>query len=510
MTAQSAGTSQRTVNRAHVTLAGSMFGGALAVGTEILCARYLGTRLYGIYALALILARAGETISIWGLQVATLRYLSIYLDRKERGYVLGTIGAALLLPLAVGSGLAIALWTFASRIAHGLFGNGDAAPFIRAMALSIPLLGLTEVMGIVTRAFGKHGYYVFIRNLVPPIAFFSLVALITLLKANPLLIAAAFAVAYLLGAVVGVVCVLKAGGRDLFMEHPVFPFRALYGYALPILLNTLLYLALSWTNVLMLGALSNEEQVGIFRACFQFVMPFTMVVVAFNASVGHLYPLLSTPERREELSLLSSKTTRWMFALALGGFLVIALNRHDLLLLMGPAFRSGADALLVLALGQAVMVYGSDAGFLLMLSGRQKVEFVNALVGAVLNIALCVAWIPAYGSVGAAAASSVAVVVISGLRFVEVRRIMGIHPSGRSSLDITAVAILTALAVWSAASYFHMGEGSGAVYLIARILSVFGIFGVGVLALEARRYTGTDSESFGPSALVLIRGIFRG
>jgi O-antigen/teichoic acid export membrane protein len=499
------------LDRARITLIGSMIGGALAVTSEILCARYLGTRTYGIYALALIMARAGETISVWGLQIATLRYLSIYLDQNDRRYVLGTIGASLLLPLLVGSALATLLWVCAPALAHGVFGNDGATSFIRAMALSIPLLGLTEVMGIITRGFGKAGYYVVIRNVVPPVSFFGLVLLITLVEADPLSIAGAFCVSYLMATFVGVACILKVGGPDLIRQKPLFPFLDLYKYALPILLNTLLYLALSWTNILILGAMHNEEQVGVFRACFLFVMPFTMIMVAFNAAVGHLYPLLSTPDRREELAALTDKTTRWMSALVLGGLLVIALNRHDLLRLMGPDFRSGGDALLVLALGQTVMVYGSNAGYLLMLSGRQNVELLNAFVGAALNIALCVAWIPTYGSVGAAAASSVAVVVISVLRFVQVERLMRVHTVVWSYVGTLAPAILTAVLIWSASSYLNLGEGSGTMYLLIRILLTLSIFGVGVLAWEARGPNiAAARQALGFSALIVIRGLFRG
>jgi O-antigen/teichoic acid export membrane protein len=466
------------LGRAHITLTGSIVGGILGFAAEILCARYLGTQTYGMYAFALVLASAGETISTWGLHVAALRYLSLYRDQNEPRYVLGTIGASLLPPLLIGALLATVLWTLAPMLADRLLGDTNAIRFIRVMALSIPALGLTEVMGYITRGFGEAKYYVVIRNLVSPVAFLVMVSLIAHFKANPLFIAGAFGISYLLAALVGLGCVVRVGGVQLFREQPVFPFAALYAYALPIFLNTVLYLMMGWINFLILSSQHHEEQIGIFRASVQFVMPFTMITAACNAAVGHLYPSLTKHDQRQELVVLVDKTTRWMCTLALGMLLVIAQNRHDLMLLMGTGFRSGGSVLLVLALGQTAVCYGSSAGFLLVLSGRQKVELFNAVSVALLNVVLSVAWIPTHGSIGAAAASSVSCLVISVLRVVEVDRLMGVHTLRLSYIKTLALAALIGLVISQASSYLHVGEGTGTANLAIRMLFTVGVFGI--------------------------------
>lgn len=453
-----------------------MLGGVLAIFNEMLCARFLGVHMYGLYALALVLARVGETVSVFGLPVATLRYLSIYRDQNQPRYVLGTIGATLLPPLLLGTVLATIVWLMAPILAQDIFRDASAAQYIQGMAFVIPLLALSEIMGVITRGFGHAGYYVVMRNFVPPVVFLCLLLLIRLFKTDPLWITGAFCVAYLMATLVGVVSIFKVVGRDLFRVIPIFPFRALYTYSLPILLNTVLYLVIGLTGILLLGILQKGDQVGIYRACMLFVIPFDMILIAFNASVGNLYPVLDNNNRREELADLVDKTTRSMSVLALGVLLVIIFNRHDLLLLMGPDFVGGANTLVMLAFAHAALCCVGSAGFLLVISGRQKVETINVASVAVLNVILNLILIQYYGSLGAAIAICISSVLISVLRVVQVKRMMGIQTLRRTFFKILVLAISVALIIYALSIYLPIGEGRGIIGMVIRIGFILALF----------------------------------
>lgn len=464
------------LRRANITLIGSAAGGVLAIVNEVLCARYLGVNTYGLYALALIIARVSESVSSLGLPVGALHHVSIWRDRKQPRLLLGTIWASLLPPLLIGLLFAALLWALAPALARDVFDNPRAAPFIRVMALAIPFMGLSEVMGVITRGFGHAGYYVLVRNVVPPVVFMVLLLSITSLRAEPAWVGGAFGAAYLVAALTGMVCLVKVGGRALFRERPQFPFRALYAYSAPVLLNNMLYLVIACAPILMLGVLQTDREVGIFRACMQIVIPFDMFVMAFNAAVGHLYPVLHSNGRRDELAALVERTTRWMSLPALGLLLVITLDRHDLLGLMGPDFVSGGQALLVLAFGHAILCATGSAGFLLVMSGRQVYETLNAAVAAALCVALGLALIGTQGAVGAAFATTMACLLISVLRVVQVRRLMDIRIVGRPLAVILALAGATAVAISVASAYLPVGEGRGIPGLLVRVALVTALF----------------------------------
>jgi O-antigen/teichoic acid export membrane protein len=456
------------LQRAQITLFGSAIGGVLAIVNEIICARYLGVNTYGLYAFALVLARIAEVISAVGLPVATLHFVSVYRDQKLPRKVLGVILSSLLPPFLIGGAFMLVLWSVAPVLANAIFDNANVVPYIRAMAVAVPFMGLSEVLGVITRGFGHAVYYVVIRSLVPPVVFFCALSVLTISKGDPHLIPAGFALGMMAAVVVGVAAVLKVGGLGLFRLRPELPLRTLYGYSFPVLLNTLMYLVVVCTPILLLGVMQGDKEVGIYRACLQIVIPFDMVLIAFNAAVGHLYPVLERNNRREELALLVRRITLWMSSLALAMLLGVALNRHDLMGLMGPDFVAGANTLAVLALGHALLCCIGSAGYLLVMSGRQRYETTNAIYGAALAIVLNYLLIPPFGTLGAAGATALSCLLVCVMRVYQVKRLMDINVVRMSLGRIAALSMATALAVLLASDYLPIGEGGGIASFILR------------------------------------------
>ncbi len=446
---------------AHITLFGSGLGGILAIVNEIICARYLGVGTYGLYAFALIVARIAEGISTLGMPVGALHFLAIHRDQNQPQLVWGTVIAAVLPPLVIGCVFSGTLWSVAPWLASSIFGDVAAAPYIRAMALAIPFMGLSEVLGVVTRGFGHSAYYVVVRSLVPPTVFLISLLLISSHHAEPSWIPGAFCLAYALATCAGVMAVRRVGGAALFRLRPTLPFKALYGYSLPVLMNQLLYLVVACTPILLLGAMQSDKDVGIFRACMQLVIPFDMVVIAFNAAAGNHYAVLEHTQKRAELAALVERITGFMAPLAMAWLLILVLNRQELLLLMGPDFVSGALTLAVLALGHATLCTVGTAGYLLVMSGRQRYETFNAAIAAVVCLVLNLVLIRWFSSLGAAIATAITCLLISALRILQVWRLTGIKILQPSLLRVVAIALAAAGAVAAASALLTDGARAG-------------------------------------------------
>lgn len=456
------------LRRARITLLGSGIGGVLAIVNEVICARYLGLNTYGLYAFALVLARIAEVIAAIGLPVATLHFVSVYRDQNQPRRVLGTILASLLPPFLIGGCFTALLWFFAPALAVSIFDNTKAVPYIRALAVAIPFMGLSEVLGVITRGFGHAIYYVVIRSLVPPLVFLVMLLMITVYQYDARWIPAAFSLAMMVACGVGVAAVIKVGGHHLFRQRPQPSYRELYGYSFPVLLNSLMYLVVACTPILLLGVMHSDKEIGIYRASMQIVIPFDMVLIAFNAAVGHLYPVLERNNRREELVKLVERITLWMSSLAFAMVLAVAVNRHDLMRLMGPEFVAGANTLALLALGHALLCCIGSAGYLLVMSGRQQYETTNAVYAAAAAIVLNVMLIPSYGSIGAAGATALACLLVSVLRVYQVKRLMDIRIVRPSLVRIGVLTLATGLAMLLASNYLPIGDGSGIVALVLR------------------------------------------
>lgn len=465
------------LRRAGITLIGGALGAGVAILNEVLCARYLGIHAYGMYALALVMARIAEIVSIMGLPVAALHHIPLYRDRGEHDHVHGTIWAAGIPPLVNGLILAALLWWLAPRLATDVFDSPASESYIRVMAMAIPWMAMSELLGTLTRAFGHAAYYVVVRNLVPPLLFLGSLTLIIAVQGDRLWVGRAFGAAYLAATLVGLACVWKIGGPRVFGVRPRFELRALYAYSSPVLVNNVLYLVIACTAIILLGVLRTDREVGVFRACMQIVIPFDMLVMALNAAVGHIYPVLAGRRQHEELAGLVRTVSGRMSVMAVGLFLLVVFNRHDLLWLMGPNFVEGAGVLALLALGQAIQACAGTAGYLLVMGGWQRQETHAAAITAAACIVMNLLLIPAYGAMGAAVATMASGILFSGLRIFRVRKQIGIGIGGSTAVRAIAAGALTALVTVGLTTYLPLGEGNGILVMLIRTAMVGLLFG---------------------------------
>ncbi len=484
------------LGRAGITLGGVAVGGVLVIVNEVLAARFLGTRLYGLYALGFVFAKIGELLTLFGLRIGVLRFLPIYRSRGQDDRVLGTMLASISLSAVVGSALVVVVWLLAPWLAYDVFKKPDVLPYLRLFSLAIPFMGLSEILGVITRAYGHAVYYSIIRHFVSPVTYLIGLIVVITLRADPRWIAVACTAAYFMATMTGILCVAKVCGRAIWRLRPAFPFRVLYTYSFLIMVNTFLYLVLGGTDILMLGALTDAGHVGVYRGAMQLVVIFDMIVIAFNAATAHLYAVFAKEKRREELKQAYGTVTRWLGMLAVPTFLIIVLNRRDLLSLLGRNFTVGAGALLILAVGQLIKCCLGSTGFLLVISGRQKLETLDASVGVVLNVVLNLLLIPRYGIVGAAAATTTSHVVMNVLRLMQVRRHFGLATLQYSLFRPLLVAAAVALVVLPAAWLAGVNEGTGLVNMGLRLVVTAGLLAIGMWSLALRGKERADFRLF--------------
>jgi O-antigen/teichoic acid export membrane protein len=80
---------------------------------------------------------------------------------------------------------------------------------------------------------------------------------------------------------------------------------------------------------------------------------------------------------------------------------------ESILRLFGPDFTNGAPMLRLLSIGQFINVGTGSVGYLLMMTGHERIFSLNITLATVVNLCLCFWLIPAMGSFGAAIATAV-------------------------------------------------------------------------------------------------------
>jgi len=457
------------IGHASITLTGSALGGVLVLIDEVVAARFLGVETYGLYALAFMLAKIGEIIAVFGLPISVLHFLPVHLSRSEKGLALGTIVGGALLPLVAGSLFASGVWLLAPFLASVVFAEPRAVDYIQNLALAIPLLALSDFFGQVARGFGRALPYIVIRNLTPPLCYLPVLLYLWHIGGPQIAVTYGVVGAYLVGTLVGLAFVARLVSTRIGPVKPIFELRRLYTYAVPIVLNAIVSLAIVWTDLFLLGVFTKTETVGVYRGCMQIVIVFDLVMSACAASTAPIYPVLISEQRREELRDTFLAAVHLATLIATPLFLVILLNGRDILGLLGPQFRTGAAALSILAFGHLVKVSFGAATVLLILGGKQALEARNGALAAAINLVLNLLLIPQLELLGAALATATSLIVLSLLRIVQIRRSFEIETADKAILRVFFVTVPIAVSWYVLSRLIGIGQGTGDGNLILRL-----------------------------------------
>jgi O-antigen/teichoic acid export membrane protein len=445
------------------TLAGRGLGDGLAFVTQFLIATSVGAEAFGLYVLASGVVRIAEIVARLGPHAGGMRFVSLH--RQHRGEIRWIVAAAVGIAVAVGTLGAGALWAGSTWLAGTVFGKPPLADVLRWLAPAVPAVAGLHVAAGLLQGFHTMTHSVLARHVVQPVAYVGLVALGTALGWGLGGIAAAFVVSNLLGGVTAVATLGRlmpgaGGGRA--------PARvgALLRYSIPLLLVGVFQYLLAWIDTLVLGALSEAAEVGVYRVAVQLSLLMTAFQVATNSIYAPVAAEIHAAAEIGRLGALLRTATRWVSFGAVPVFVALVLAGGEALRFFGPDYaRRGWEPLLVIATGQLVHCLTGGVGFTLTMTGRQRLEALNTAALVVLNVGLSLALVPRLGALGAAIASAGALSLVNVVRVLQVWRLYRIWPFGS---DVLAVLAPVAVAL-GAAPLLHSAADPAATALVTAL-----------------------------------------
>jgi O-antigen/teichoic acid export membrane protein len=140
---------------------------------------------------------------------------------------------------------------------------------------------------------------------------------------------------------------------------------------------------------------------------------------------------------------------KWIITLSLPLFFVAILFCKSLLQLSGASFVGAWPLLVVSAIGSMVNAATGSVGYMLLMTGHQKVSFFNSSLSVILNIILGVLLIPRFGAMGTALGTTITLVLMNIIRFFEVHFLLKLYPYNRDVLKPLGAACLSTLLVES-------------------------------------------------------------
>ncbi len=437
---------------AGIVFLGTMAGNALRYVFQVLAARGLGAERFGLFVLGLTVFTLFETAALIGLPQGVLRFAALHHGANEPGRVKGAIRTSLRLAAASGAAWGLALAALAPLLAAILGRRRGLVPVLIVFASLLPFSAATTVLLAGLQALRAIRAKIVAGEIVEPSARAAGAAAALVSGWGRSGVLGAYAAGTLLS--------FGAAWRSLRRAFPpiagpsaVDPElrRTILSYSWPFVFVQIVNFLVLNMDTIVLGLVKTPADVGVYGAAQKTALLCSVVLLSFNALLA---PVVADFYHRRKLSDVEHVyqiVSQWSLTFTLpAGLLVIGLAR-PVLGLFGPSFPAGAPALRIAAFGWIVHSILGSSSTILAMSGRSRLNLVNAAVILPFNIGLAIVLIRGWGLAGAALATSLSLVGIDGLASAEVFRLEGWHPFRTGDLKPLAAGA-AAIAIMSGGS----------------------------------------------------------
>ena len=165
-------------------------------------------------------------------------------------------------------------------------------------------------------------------------------------------------------------------------------------------LATLCNLAFNTIDMLMLGVMSNPQQVGLYSAAYRIL---NQVLVTYYMLTQVLYPQLARQNQQQRIRMLRPQILLFLLGAGIGiAALLSAVRRPILTILFGHQFLPATLLLLLLAWAIPFDFLTSYLSNAYIAWGMERKILICTIIAAGSNVVLNFIWIPVYGAAAAA------------------------------------------------------------------------------------------------------------
>ena len=464
---------RKVAKEASISFGGMGMGSLFRYLFSIMMARWLGPQMLGIYSLGNAITRIGEIFGIMGLDNGVLRYVSREKEKNDnvRNSIYSSIKMGFISSIFIG----LLLYFSSDWIVLNLF-NEDTflSTVIKVYALTLPFTVTTLIASFATQGFKILKYKVFVNQIVNPFTLLLTMILsyvffgVNVAILAPTVVSAVIGFFLILHYLNGFVDVSVSKVLNAKFDNKILRF------SLPLMFVSAIGIIMHWTDIIMLGILKDAKDVGLYHPVERTAGLIRMILFAFASIFAPLFSQYFHEKNQTKMLEVFQLSTKWILLTSLPLFIFLILFSNTILMLFGSEFGNNSLALPILTVGimiQAVFGLGSPS---LTMSGFQKYNLINALVALFTNIFLNIMLIPQFGIAGAAMGTTIALFLISLLRFFENYYLLGMNLLSTKLLKPILAGLSTGMIVYLVKPYIfesgYFDYHSSILYLIVYLL----------------------------------------
>lgn len=423
---------QGLASGARTGLIGAIGGRFLNVLGNVIVARLFGPTLFGIYAIGWTLMRFLSLIVPLGMDRAVLRFGPGYWQKDWPGFS-ELLKKVILYALASGIIFGACFYFSAPWLASNVYRQSQLVTLFRYFSFAFPPLAILTVIAAATRITRLIKYSVWLYDIGQPLLGLLLILAFYVFHQGITGMVLAEIISLTLAALLGLVLIKVIFPNVTFRTSSSdISARKILDYSMPAMLGGAFTVYILWMDRIFVGLLMPPVENGIFVAVSQISTVIMVILAGISPIAVPLFSHFHHNHETKQLEEVYRISTKWGIYLSLPILAVLLISPGDSLeLIFGELFRSGADILVVLLIGQTINILTGSVNPLMIMTENQKVLFRISAVMLLADILMLLLLIPKFGIIGAAISTSACVGLLNLFELLWVKIKLGLWPYDR-------------------------------------------------------------------------------
>lgn len=399
-----------------------IFGLGTSFITTILITRFFGIDTFGNYSLVFALSQIVALFFTLGIPNTLIKIIgnhNLNLLQAKKLMIKGLKGALIF------SIIPILIFYFGSEfISQTFFHNIQLRNYFLIVAVSIPLFIVHEIFlyfFIATKNFMKYNLFMFV---IPNMLLMLFIYLFHNFEKDNHYTFMSFSIAICLTVLIEAITIFELKPQKETISISTFD---LIKTASPLLFSGLFLYLLNYTNVIMLGIMTDETQVGIYNIAYKIGSVGFLVIVSVSTIITPKMAELYGQGKLLELKKLTHYSTRLIALLSIPIVVMLIFFSKYILSFWGEEVIQGSNTMIIVSLGVLFSAITGNVDQILNMTENQKILRNITITSFFINLGLSYLLIPLYGIQGAAVASLLTNILINILCIYYIKKKLGFY-----------------------------------------------------------------------------------
>lgn len=368
----------------------------------LLVTRNLGAEVMGIFALSITILTVFSVAGRFGMDTALLKFVAEYNSGNRMGLVKEIYIKSIKILVPYSLFLSVVLYFISPWVSDFFFQKGYLTGYIRIFSIGILPMVLISIHAESLRGIRKIASYSFLQDIAIYL-FATIIFVITMFFIKDSYVPfIAFSLSLVFVSVLSLVMWLKSSELYSVTYKNSIKTTDILKVSLPMLLSSSSFLIMGWTDTIMLGIFRTEREVGVYNVAMKVAALTSITLYAINRIAAPKFAESYAKGDTTGFEAIVRQSTRLIFWTSLPILVIFFVFPSFILGIFGEEFKAGEYALLLLTIGYFINAISGSVGYILQMTGKQKVFQNIMIVAVIINIGLNIFLIPEYGITGAA------------------------------------------------------------------------------------------------------------